>query len=66
MVPFSNRFSFFLKTGLGYRPLDWSGNATGFAGFGDDDESYFSGVFAGGFQYYFNDNFSVSAQYLYM
>ena len=66
MVPFSNRFGLFLKTGLGYRSSDCRGSATSFFGFGTSNTDYFSGVFGGGFQYYFNDKLSVSAQYLYM
>lgn len=66
IVPLNQRFSVFGKAGLGYRSQDWDGNATGVFGFGDHDTNYFSGVFGAGVQYYFNNNLSVSAQYLYM
>ncbi len=66
IVPLSKHFDLWGKLGFGYRSLDWRGEATALPGFGDRDVDYFSGVFGAGLQYWLDQNWSLSAQYLYM
>lgn len=66
LIPLSRHFDLIGKVGLGYRSLDWGGNAIGIFGFGDRNADYFTGLFGGGMQYWFDQNWSISAQYLYL
>jgi len=60
------RFEVFAKGGVGYRSLSYSRAAPGATGFGDDNEHYLTGVLGGGIQYWFDQNWSITAQYLHL
>ncbi|MCB1827959.1 MAG: outer membrane beta-barrel protein [Coxiellaceae bacterium] len=66
MVRMSDSFDFFIKAGGAYRKQNFTGTAISVAGFGDASVNYVSGIVGAGLQWWLDDNWSLSAQYLYM
>lgn len=62
----SKRVELFGKFGGAYRSLKYGRAASNVGGFGNRNNSYVSAVLGGGLQYWLDQNWSVSAQYLYM
>lgn len=64
MVPIWGKLDVFAKIGPSYRYLRYSGQGSSNAGFGGQSDQYWKVMYAAGFQYWLNQNWVISLQYL--
>ena len=65
MAPIWGKLHLFGKVGGLYRSLRYKGIANTFSGFGGSTNQYWAVMFGAGLQYMLDQNWSISAQYLY-
>jgi len=64
MAPIWGKLDIFAKVGPSYRSLRYTGTGSITAGFGGQKDQYWSVMFAAGLQYWLDQNWVISAQYL--